>query len=211
MFVAARGTAPSWQARCGIQDAAGTIVPPNRWTTVVGSGEEVPRATLNAAAGGGASAKVRALAATGNGREGQGGGSPEGKGDCRFFLKAAGCGRGAKWPFRHDLSSLTKQQRARKCLACGSEEHRQKDCPTKSSSPMRARSGANGGGKPAEEKSDPQVQTQTVDESTLATAGSGGAPSVTSEASREAIGKPGPASARCLGCDTYVFEGVEGD
>ena len=61
------------------------------------------------------------------------------KGDCRFFLKASGCWRGVKCPFRHDMSSLSKQQRARKCLACGSEEHRQKECPTKSSSPTRAR------------------------------------------------------------------------
>ena len=47
--------------------------------------------TLYAAGSGGASSKVRAMAATGIGKEGHDGGSPEGKGDCRFFLKAAGC------------------------------------------------------------------------------------------------------------------------
>ena len=37
------------------------------------------------------------------------------KGDFRFFLKASGCRQGAKCPFRHDMGSLSKQQRARKC------------------------------------------------------------------------------------------------
>ena len=31
--------------------------------------------------------------------------------------------------------NLTKVERSRKCLACGSEEHRQKDCPSKGSKP----------------------------------------------------------------------------
>ena len=39
------------------------------------------------------------------------------------------------------MGSLSKQQRARKCLVCGSEEHRQKECRTKSLSPARTRQG----------------------------------------------------------------------
>ena len=147
---------------------------------------------LNAAGANGPSSKVRAMATTGaSSKEGPDSGVPEGgKGDCRFFLKAAGCRRGAKCPFRHDLSSLTKQQRARKCLACGSEEHRQKDCPTRSSSPSRARSTQNQGVKSQEEKGPaqvaPQVQAQVVEDKSVATAGSGEAPSNASDAS----GKP---------------------
>ena len=134
---------------------------------------------LNAAGASGASSKVRAMPTTGvGGKEGPDGGPPDGgKGDCRFFLKAAGCRRGAKCPFRHDLSSLTKQQKARKCLACGSEEHRQKDCPTRSQNP---------GGKSTEERmatqAAPQVQAQVVEDKPTATAGSGEAPSNVSDA-----------------------------
>ena len=78
----------------------------------------------------------------GGGLPGRGGVVEEGekiKGDCRFFLKATGCRRGTKCPFCHDLSSLTKQQRSRKCLSCGSEEHRQKECPTRGGSPSKGR------------------------------------------------------------------------
>ena len=50
---------------------------------------------------------------------------------CKYFLRAGGCRRGAKCPFGHSLEGLSKQERSKKCLACGSEEHRQRDCPTK--------------------------------------------------------------------------------
>ena len=45
-------------------------------------------------------------------------------------------------------------------------------------------------GKSAEEKADPQVQTQAVEERTTATAGTGAAPSVIGDASMDANGKP---------------------
>ena len=51
---------------------------------------------------------------------------------CKYFLKAGGCRRGGKCPFQHSLDGLSKVERSRKCLSCGSEEHRAKDCPTKS-------------------------------------------------------------------------------
>ncbi|CAE7367174.1 unnamed protein product [Symbiodinium sp. CCMP2592] len=50
---------------------------------------------------------------------------------CKYFLKQGGCRRGQRCPYTHDLNSVSKAERARKCLVCGSEEHRQKDCPTK--------------------------------------------------------------------------------
>ena len=54
----------------------------------------------------------------------------EGK-PCKYFLRQSGCRRGTKCPFQHNLESLSKQERAKKCLLCGAEDHRQKDCPTK--------------------------------------------------------------------------------
>ena len=51
---------------------------------------------------------------------------------CKYFMKASGCRRGPRCPFKHSMESLPRVERSRKCLACGSEEHRQKDCPVKS-------------------------------------------------------------------------------
>ena len=94
--------------------------------------------------------------------------------DCRFLLKASGCRRGTKCPFQHDMSSLTRQQRSRKCLACGSEEHRQRECPTKSTSPAKARPSGGTPGTPEEKgtrppmssvPSQPSAQTLDVDTS----------------------------------------------
>ncbi|CAE7210813.1 unnamed protein product [Symbiodinium sp. CCMP2592] len=67
--------------------------------------------------------------------------SPKGKGKdkdrekgtgvdlCRYFLKPQGCKRGAKCNYSHNMSSLEREVRNRKCLSCGAESHRQKDCP----------------------------------------------------------------------------------
>ena len=56
--------------------------------------------------------------------------TPKNKVPCRFFFKAQGCRRGSKCPYGHDMTTLGKSERSRKCLACGSEDHRQRDCPT---------------------------------------------------------------------------------
>eukprot|EP00439_Symbiodinium_sp_Y106_P069899 s163_g12.t1 len=48
---------------------------------------------------------------------------------CRYFMKAGGCKRGARCTYSHSMQSLDKDLRSRKCLSCGSESHRQKDCP----------------------------------------------------------------------------------
>ena len=50
---------------------------------------------------------------------------------CKYFLRQSGCRRGTKCPFQHSLDSLSKQEKAKKCLACGAEDRRAKDCPTK--------------------------------------------------------------------------------
>ncbi|CAE7732746.1 RE2, partial [Symbiodinium sp. CCMP2456] len=62
---------------------------------------------------------------------GAGGATPSQKQPCRYFYKSGGCRRGAKCPYSHDTAALSKQERSRKCLSCGAEDHRQKDCPTK--------------------------------------------------------------------------------
>ena len=59
---------------------------------------------------------------------------------CKYFLKANGCRRGGKCPYLHDMSQLPRDQRAKKCLVCGSEAHRKRDCPI-------GDSGAKGSGK----------------------------------------------------------------
>ena len=50
---------------------------------------------------------------------------------CKFFLRSTGCRRGSKCPFQHSMDSLSKADKAKKCLSCGSEEHRAKDCPSR--------------------------------------------------------------------------------
>ena len=64
-----------------------------------------------------------------------GGNRPSGKGaggggarPCRFFLTVKGCRSGPKCKFAHNMSELPKTERDKKCLACGSEEHRARDC-----------------------------------------------------------------------------------
>ncbi|CAE7275253.1 unnamed protein product [Symbiodinium sp. CCMP2592] len=47
----------------------------------------------------------------------------------RYFAKpSAGCKRGEKCSYSHSMASLDRETRSRKCLKCGSESHRQKDC-----------------------------------------------------------------------------------
>ena len=59
------------------------------------------------------------------------GASVAAKAPCKYFFRSSGCRRGQKCPYGHDLSTLPKHEKARKCLSCGSEEHRQRECPTK--------------------------------------------------------------------------------
>ena len=82
---------------------------------------------------------------------------------CKYFLKPSGCRRGGKCPYPHDLSGLSKVDRSRKCLACGSEEHRQKDCPTRAPRTPPSRSGQ--GGAEAGRPSDSQTGGGTEPES----------------------------------------------
>ena len=74
---------------------------------------------------------VNALDGAGNGSPSSSPGkSPKGEVTCKYFLKANGCRRGSKCPFSHDMSQLSRDLRSKKCLLCGSESHRKRDCPT---------------------------------------------------------------------------------
>ena len=68
-----------------------------------------------------------------NTSQGSAGSGPtgSGKGLCKYFFRAGGCRRASRCPFSHDMSHLPKAERAKRCLLCGGEEHRQKDCPTR--------------------------------------------------------------------------------
>ena len=89
-------------------------------------------------------------------------------GQCRYFFKASGCRRGAKCPYSHDMSSISKAEKSKKCLTCGAEDHRQRDCPT--SRPQRPpRPTLEHGPKPTTPSSStttptPQVQQVAVEE-----------------------------------------------
>ena len=48
---------------------------------------------------------------------------------CRYFMKPTGCKRGSRCTFSHSMTTLDKEARNRKCLSCGAESHRAKDCP----------------------------------------------------------------------------------
>ena len=74
--------------------------------------------------GSGNNAALKAIDATGGKSGGKGGetkGGGEGK-PCKYFLTPKGCKFGAK---RKDLPAA---ERFKRCLNCGSEEHRVKDC-----------------------------------------------------------------------------------
>ena len=92
---------------------------------------------------------VRAAGVSVGGQQTIAGGTKPG---CKYFLRQSGCRRGAKCPYPHDLSGLTKVERSRKCLACGSEEHRQKECPTRAarSPPARSTQGGAEAGRPSD-------------------------------------------------------------
>ena len=85
-----------------------------------GSGNPTPNLALKAMDGnaGGASG-------------GQGGGTKgggKGKIQCKYFLSQKGCKYGSNCKNVHSMNELSKGDRFKKCLNCGSEEHRAKDC-----------------------------------------------------------------------------------
>ena len=72
--------------------------------------------------------KVRAVGTPSPGTSPKASGQPQASKPCKFFMGTSGCRRGPKCTFSHDMSGLPRQYRSKKCLACGSEAHRQRDC-----------------------------------------------------------------------------------
>ena len=83
---------------------------------------------------------------------------------CKYFAKPSGCRRGDKCSYSHSMASLDKEARAKKCLRCGSEAHRQKDCTVGRSTPKQ-------GSGTSKEQSNPKASTPapTSQQSTMAT------------------------------------------
>ena len=80
--------------------------------------------------GSGNNAALKAIDASG-GKSGGKGGEAKGGGKgkpCKYFLTPKGCKFGAKCKAPHSMSDLPAAERFKKCLNCGSEEHRVKDC-----------------------------------------------------------------------------------
>ena len=74
-------------------------------------------------------AKVQAIDVTGSdGTKASGGDGGKGKPLCKYFLSPKGCKYGAACRNTHSMAELTKAERFRKCLNCGSEDHRAADC-----------------------------------------------------------------------------------
>ena len=77
--------------------------------------------------------KVQAFDASGgsggNGNPSGGAGAKGGgKGKtCKYFLSPKGCRYGAACKNSHSMNDLSKAERFKKCLNCGSEEHRAAD------------------------------------------------------------------------------------
>ena len=78
--------------------------------------------------------KVQAFDASGgSGANGNPSGGPGAKGGgkgktCKYFLSPKGCKYGAACENPHSMAELTKAERFKKCLNCGSEDHRAAEC-----------------------------------------------------------------------------------
>ena len=114
--------------------------------------------------------RLRAMK-TGDGGHAEQSSSAKATAPCRYFFKSQGCRRGAKCPYGHDMGSLSKFERAKKCLQCGSEDHRQRDCPTTRTSRTSkgyTETAAKDASPSASSTSGPRVQKVTFEESATA-------------------------------------------
>ena len=65
---------------------------------------------------------------------------------CKYYLSTTGCKKGLSCQYKHSTQDLPKEARARKCLRCGSEAHRAKQCPHPGKGDNKDGAGANKGG-----------------------------------------------------------------
>ena len=79
--------------------------------------------------GGSSNLALKAADASGDKAGKGGGGKGGGNGNtCKYFLSPKGCRFGSKCKSQHSMNELSRAERFKKCLNCGSEEHRAKDC-----------------------------------------------------------------------------------
>ena len=88
---------------------------------------------------------------------------PKAKANCKYYLSSTGCKKGLSCQYKHNMQDLPKDVRARKCLRCGAETHRAKQCPhpgkgDKHSSDKDA-AGANRGGPASPTSTSPETST----------------------------------------------------
>ncbi|CAE7771761.1 ycf43 [Symbiodinium sp. CCMP2456] len=81
---------------------------------------------------------------------------------CRYFTKASGCRRGDRCTYSHSMSGLDREQRAKKCLRCGSESHRQRECTVGKPAAKGAGSPGGKGGRDAAGNREPTSQQSTM-------------------------------------------------
>ena len=92
--------------------------------------ETMAGAQIATQGGSGNNVALKAMDATG-GKSGGKGGETKGGGKgkpCKYFLTPKGRKFGAKCKAPHSMSDLPAAERFKKCLHCGSEDHRVKDC-----------------------------------------------------------------------------------
>ena len=91
--------------------------------------------------------------------------APRGGGLCKYFAADKGCRRGNACRYPHTWALLERSARQRKCLACGSTQHKVKDCkaPGGGQSPTRA------GGRPGPVGASDTGATSTTTSPTEAT------------------------------------------
>ena len=88
---------------------------------------------------------------------------------CRYFMKPSGCKRGSRCVYSHSMQNMDRELRAKKCLACGSEAHRQRDCPvTKPQSKAGAPTHPPGRGGRPEKAQDTSTSSPTSSAPTVA-------------------------------------------
>ena len=54
---------------------------------------------------------------------------------CRYFMKPSGCKRGSRCAYSHSMATLDRETRNKKCLLCGSEGHRRRECTVGQNTP----------------------------------------------------------------------------
>ncbi|CAE7233290.1 RE1 [Symbiodinium sp. CCMP2592] len=93
---------------------------------------------------------------------------------CRYFAKACGCKRGERCSYAHTMAGMDKDTRSKKCLKCGAEAHRAKDCPIGKAAPKTPTPTSTTSSRETQPKKPPPSSQENATVSTMATAGTTG-------------------------------------